>query len=635
MRFLYPVAITCLGILFATTACANSPSIALDTETAMRCLKLLRDSRDLQQFWPAMHAAEALTLAGHGPEVIAFLAPLLESETDGQRRCGLARELVRAGDQTKVRVLLDLLAAEDPYAHVHACESLYKVNQIGDGVLLRQAFLDRSNAPKAIMAAAALARWGNGDALAYLRGQAATDDPDAAPIAAWVLARVGNATDIPVLRTGEARFDDPMKRGFFTNALASLGDPAATATLLGNLKHEVAAVRTYAAEFAGEIGLAEAREALIGLLEDADVDVRVRAAQSLLLMTRNASGVPDGMFAQDVFPATEANPRYSEGDILVLPDGRYLFATTEFIGDDSDFAKAHLVGRISADGGQSWEAPFELQENVGGRNVMSLTFQALSDSEMGLFFLRKNDFNDLDVYLRRSSDGGTTFGTPTLVTDAPGYHVLNNDRVIRLKNGRLLVPVASTPDVEKVNHFTCRVWISDDAGNTWRAGSGEVDYAQRGAMEPEVLELNDGRIIMIIRTQLGHIAASYSEDGGDTWTQASDWGVRAPEAPSSVRRIPSTGDLLLIWNDNFQAGAGHGGKRTPLTVAISKDEGKTWINKKNVETGEGTETFTSGYSYISAAFDQGRVLLSYYVAEDSTGRISSRFRSFPIGWLYE
>lgn len=632
MRILPPLLTASLLLFTALAAPAKvqSPAIELDTKTADQCLAILREALDSGEFWPAMHAAEALTLAGHGPEVIEALAPRLPEETDGQHRCGLARELVRAGDRSKAQVMLNLLARDDPYAHVHACESLYKVNEVGDGELLRDAFADRDSGSKAIMAAAALGRWGNGEAMAFLREQVQSPDVDTARIAAWALARIGDASDIPAIREGEERAADPVKKSFFTNALAALGDPAGTRQLLDNLTHGETAVRTYAAVFAGEIGLTDAKGDLIRLLDDDNLDTRVRAAQALLVMARETMPPPEGIVVNDVYKATEAHPRYSEGDIHVMNDGRYLFGTTEFIGDGSDFATAHIVGRISDDGGRTWGDTFELQENTGGRNVMSLTFQALSDTEVGMFYLRKNDVDDLDVYLRRSTDHGETFGEPMLVTDAPGYHVMNNDRVTRLKSGRLLVPVASSPNVHTENHFKCRTWISDDAGKTWRAGKEQVDYAQRGAMEPEVLELADGRVIMIIRTQLGHIAAAFSEDGGDTWSEASDWGVRAPEAPSTLRRIPSTGDLLLIWNDTYVEGAGHGGKRRPLTVAVSADDGKTWTQKKHIETSD-AHTF----SYISATFDHGRVLLSYYVGEDATGRISSRYRSIPIAWLYE
>lgn len=626
----------CALALISTLQAAEAAPLELGAETEARCLEVLREGLASSEFWPSMHAAEGLTLGGHGAEVTAALTPLLATETDGQKRCGLARELVRAGDRSKTSILLGLLAAADPYAHVHAAESLFKVNQIGDGTLLRAALTDRANASKSMMAAAALSRWGNAEALAYLREMVQSEDPDVAKIAAWVLGFVGDQTDVAVLKAGAARFDDPDAKSFFIHALAGLKDPQGIQKLALNLKSDVVGVRTMAANFAGEIGLVQVRESLKALLSDEILDVRVRAAQSLLMMAKPATK-PIGVITNDPYPATAANPRYSEGDITVLNDGRYLYATTEFIGDTSDFAKAHLVGKISADGGQTWGEQKVLQENVGGFNVMSLTFQALNDSELGMFYLIANSMTDLNVFLRRSTDGGLTFGEPMQVTNIPGYHVMNNDRVIRLKSGRLLAPVASTADAEKVDHYVCRTFISDDAGATWRAGAGTVDYAKRGAMEPEVLEMSDGRVLMIIRTQLGHIAAAWSEDGGDTWSAASDWGVRAPEAPSTVRRIPSTGDLMLVWNDTYVEGEGHGGKRSPLTVAISKDEGKTWEHKKNIETGAGAPgaPFMSGFSYISATFDSGRVLLTYYVAEEGSDKISSRFRSIPIAWLYE
>lgn len=625
---MFPGAICALALINAVHP-APAKGIELTPENEARCLEVLRAGLASAEFWPSMHAAEGLSLGGHGAEVTAALLPKLATETDGQKRCGLARELVRAGDHSKTSILLELLAAPDPYAHVHAAESLFKVNQIGDGGLLRAALADRSNAPKAMMAAAALTRWGSGDALAYLRESLQSADPAVAKLAAWVLGFVGDASDVEALKAGVARFDDPGVKSFFLNALACQGDPEGIQKLAANLKSDDAEVRAMAANFAGEIGLPQVQEDLMRLLNDEKLDVRVRSAQALFMMAKPVVKL-QGVVTNDPFPATKANPRYSEGDITVLNDGRYLFGVTEFMGNTSDFAKAHLVGRISSDGGQSWGEQTLLQENVGGVNVMSLTFQALDEDTLGLFYLIGNSMTDLNVFLRRSTDGGLTFGAPAQVTNLPGYHVMNNDRVIRLKTGRILAPTASTADAEKEDHYVCRMWISDDAGATWRAGTGTVDYGKRGAMEPEVLQMNDGRVLMTIRTQLGHIAAAWSSDGGDTWGAASDWGVRAPEAPSTLRRIPSTGDLMLIWNDTLADGEGHGGKRTPLTVAISKDEGKTWEHKKNLED---SQDFT--YAYISATFDSGRVALTYYVCEEAAGRISSRFRSVPISWLYE
>lgn len=341
---------------------------------------------------------------------------------------------------------------------------------------------------------------------------------------------------------------------------------------------------------------------------------------------------PTGVIVRDVYGATAEHPRYSEGSIVVLSDGSLLYATTEFSGGGADHSSACIVARRSTDGGRTWGSRRVLQENVGKRNVMSVTlrrFRAQGQTVLGMFYLVKNAMDDLKVHLRISEDDAATFGPPIVVTDAPGYHVMNNDRVCLLRDGRLLCPVAWTRDVTKENHFVSFCYLSDDGGRTWRAGKGRADLPRRGAMEPDVVELEDGELLMILRTQLGTIHASRSSDRGETWSEPADWEVESPEAPATLRRIPLKGDLLLVWNPRHVPGAGHGGPRTPLVAAISRDGGKTWGPRLPLERSP-EET----YAYTSLVFRSDRALLSYYVRDGSTGRISSRFRSLPIDAFY-
>ncbi|MEZ6079230.1 MAG: sialidase family protein, partial [Pirellulaceae bacterium] len=142
-----------------------------------------------------------------------------------------------------------------------------------------------------------------------------------------------------------------------------------------------------------------------------------------------------------------------------------------------------------------------------------------------------------------------------------------------------------------------------------------------------VVELKDGRIMMLVRTQLGYPGKAYSEDGGDTWSTMTTLGVQGPEAPATLRRIPSTGDLLLVWNNTYTAGAGHGGERTPLTAAISRDEGETWSVVDNLES-----DLSRTFSYISLTFVRNRAVMSYW-DQDKAG-YSCRFRSLPVSWFY-
>lgn len=619
-------------VLSPANADSPTPKIKLSPETEKRCLEVLREAIYSDEFWPSMHAAEALTLAGKGNEVRQIIEPKLKTEKDDQHRCGLARELVREGDRSKAAIMLQILAGKDPHGHVHACESLYKVNELGEGILIREA-MKSDNPKKAMMAAALLCRWGNPEAFKVVRKFLQDEDVSIAATAAWIIARVGDKSDIPALKANLKRTDDPFTRAYFETALAMHGDPEGLAAIKANLSSDNAAVKTYSAIFAGEAGAANLKGNLIKQLSDQNRDARIRAAQALIVLAKSEHP-KDEIVVNDVYEASKEYPRYSEGSILPLNDGSLLYATTQFIGSGSDFATARIIAKKSTDGGRTWGKQRVLQENTGKKNVMSATLRYLADSlqekrPIGLFYLKKNTLSDLKAYLKVSDDNGKTFGPPIEITTPPGYHVMNNDRITILSNGRWLAPVASTPDVHKNNHFVCTCFISDDRGKTWKQSKGSVDYAKRGAMEPEVLELKDGKVLMIFRTQSGHIGSSLSSDKGDTWSKPVSWGVRAPEAPATLRRIPSTGDLLLIWNDNFEPGAGHSGKRTPLTAAISDDEGKTWKFKKNLETDP-----DHTYSYISLSFYRGRAIMSYYVGDENR-MISSRFRSIPLAWFYE
>jgi len=613
----------------SVTSAADDPlTLSLDQTTTATCLQVLREGLRGDEFWPSIHAAEALTLGGHGDEVIAYLAPRLPDETDDQHRCGIARELVRAGARGQARVMLEILSGDETYAHVHAAESLFKVIEIGDGTALRRAFAQSENVSLKLMAGGALARCGNPAAMMYLREMLNDDDAEHFRIAAWILGRIGDETDIPRLKQQLPRCPDDLTRVYLEHALAALGDLDGLEALSTNLNSDDPAVRTSAATFAGDARAFDVAGRLQDILNDPHPDARIRAAQSLLWMSRPATPDREADVSQIVFSPTKQNPRYTEGSILELNDGSLLFAVTEFQESGSDFAKAHIVARTSADGGRTWGDSRILQKNTGGLNVMSVTLRRVTPDRIGLFYLQKNSFNDLDLFVRFSMDEAMTFGPAVLVTSDEGYHVVNNDRVTQLSNGRLLAPAASTPDVKTVNHFVSRCYISDDDGQSWRPGKSHVDADKRGAMEPEVIELNDGRVMMIVRTQLGIIGKSYSDDGGDTWSEMSSLGVMAPEAPATLRRVPATGNLLLIWNNTYEAGAGHGGRRTPLTAALSHDEGLTWDDIRNLETNP-EQTF----SYTSLTFVRDRAVMSYWVSEES-GRYSSRFRSLPVRWFY-
>ncbi|MBD3293711.1 MAG: exo-alpha-sialidase [Armatimonadia bacterium] len=335
-----------------------------------------------------------------------------------------------------------------------------------------------------------------------------------------------------------------------------------------------------------------------------------------------------------VAEATPQNPRNTEGDIIELRDGTLLLAWSDFYGGEMpDAAPARISAKASHDRGKTWGERFTLLENEGLQNVMSVSFLRLDSGDILFFYLRKNGPDDLHAMVRRSSDEMATFSDPVRCTREIGYWVVNNARIMQLSDGRLVCPAAwhRTIDID-IRNARAIAWLSDDEGRTWTRGESELPLPGRGAMEPGVVELRDGRLLMIIRTDLGDIYRSHSADRGATWSDPEPMGVGAPVAPSTLVRIPSTGDLLLVWNDCFRDGPDAEAMRTPLTAAVSRDDGETWEYRRDLETDP-----ELWYAYTSVTFVDDRALMTYWVDERySEERLMHlKLRSVDVSWFYE
>lgn len=334
------------------------------------------------------------------------------------------------------------------------------------------------------------------------------------------------------------------------------------------------------------------------------------------------------------------NPRNSEGDFVQLKDGRWLFIYTHFMSGADDHSRALLAARESSDGGRSWsENDTVVVSNEGGFNVMSVSLRRLKSGRIALFYLRKNSLQDCRPILRLSDDEARTWGDPIeCITDEVGYYVLNNNRVIQLTDGRLVMPMALHGfSGGRLQPGKIAVYLSDDEGKTWRRSRTLLDKDTSGSrvnfMEPGLVEVSTRRILMVIRTKLGCQYLSESGDQGENWTPPQPSALLSPEAPATLIRIPSTGDLLVVWNDHCGQSEDYRRSqppiRTPLAAAISRDGGRTWENEKLVEDRAG-----HGYCYIAVAFAGERVLLAYCAHPSSYGLETTQISSFRIEDLY-
>ena len=173
--------------------------------------------------------------------------------------------------------------------------------------------------------------------------------------------------------------------------------------------------------------------------------------------------------------------------------------------------------------------------------------------------------------------------------------------ILKLSNGDWLAP--SSHEVV-VKHATLTspalvVWdsfvdISKDEGKTWERTE-FIPYDRKkfgkygGVIQPTMWESLPGQVHMLLRSTIGKLCRSDSNDYGKTWSPVEETDLPNNNSGVDVAKNPKTGVLALVYNP---VGADWGA-RTPISVAFSLGRGKTWFNIKNIESGYGSFSYPS------------------------------------------
>ena len=248
----------------------------------------------------------------------------------------------------------------------------------------------------------------------------------------------------------------------------------------------------------------------------------------------------------------------------------------------------------------------------------------------------------------------TAFDVP-----APSFGAARTPIVLR-RGGRILAGACTSDSI--------RVLRSDDDGHTWLA-TREITIPKldpyrptrwnHGPCEPAMVELEDGRIWMLMRTGRDHFYESFSMDAGDSWS---------PPVPSrfySQRTMPTLGRLrdgrlLLLWCNTTPMpelehcestrvlmgnSRWHGRSTDVFTnrdaahAAISEDDGRTWIGFR--ELWLDPRRNAADYA-LTGGVDRGVHQIQFVELDD--GRILAALGQHPLhramlvfglDWLYE
>ena len=359
----------------------------------------------------------------------------------------------------------------------------------------------------------------------------------------------------------------------------------------------------------------------------------------LLIFCLSSLAMAESVITLNVEPSKE-HPRNSEGSFVTLASGRILFVYSQFYGGNGDESPARLVRIHSDDEGRSWTAPVTVVENTAGNNVMSVSLLRLASGKLAMFYCLKNSWIDCRPHMRISTDEGETWTDPKLIQQAPGYFVLNNDRVIQTSKGRLIVPLGfhrsrgTDPHTSKSwDSRAITTWLySDDEGSTWTESASWWAIPVRsssGLQEPGVVELADGSLFSWSRTDQGAQYGFRSTDAGKTFSAPVATEMKSPNGPASIKRIPGSNDLLAVYNDHSGMFPFPAKKRNPFVAAISTDGGHTWPKRKLIESDP-----DGLYHYTAIHFVGDAMLLAYCAGDSKVGALNRlRIRRITLDWL--
>ena len=189
-----------------------------------------------------------------------------------------------------------------------------------------------------------------------------------------------------------------------------------------------------------------------------------------------------------------------------------------------------------------------------------------------------------------------------------GHDIMMNKPVV-LSTGEWLFPLAvwnhgvrSLPPKydSKTPEKGSFVYKTNDNGVTF-SRLGGADVPNRSFDEHMVVELTDGRLMMLVRTYYG-IGVSYSSDRGRTWSRGEDSGLGGPSSRFHICRLRS-GRLLLINHVDFN-------KRNNLMLLLSEDDGRTWpwrlmLDARDAVSYPDAKEAEDGYIYITHDRERG------------------------------
>jgi predicted neuraminidase len=295
-------------------------------------------------------------------------------------------------------------------------------------------------------------------------------------------------------------------------------------------------------------------------------------------LRQSAKGVEEA-YLPVKFPSSHA------ANLLQLPNGDLLCAY--FSGTwEGESDVAILVARLPH-GSKTWQAP-QVAAHKQGRSLQNpVLFQAPGGPLWLLHTSQAADAGQSEarMYYLTSADYGKSWSSPTLLFDQPG--AFDRQRLVVAGN-QWLLPMYFTPSfgiTKGAEKNYSVVEISTDRGQNWK--SCRIPESD-GLVQPDIVQLGSQRFLAFYRSRFADWVYRSESADGCVWTPPKP--TQIPNNNSSVQvELLKNGHLVMAFN-NTQATTtrdkpGRAG-RTPVSIALSEDGGKTWPWVRDIETGQ-------------------------------------------------
>ena len=304
--------------------------------------------------------------------------------------------------------------------------------------------------------------------------------------------------------------------------------------------------------------------------------LRRRFAMVAVALMVSAAGAASAA-ALTLHPKAERLPFQHQGPFVTTGDGSVLCI---------DAKHAH----VSADEGESWTSYPLFKEpatyKVSNERALLRTRDGIVLAAwMNLDELRRPEgrrwggdeeaFRQwvLPTYVCRSLDDGETWETPVKI-NTPWCGCIHS--MIETRSGRI---VLAAQEVIPAWRHASSTFVSDDKGKTWRQsnildiGTGHHDHA--GSIEGALVELVDGSLYQLLRTETGTLYEARSTNGGLTWEGFRSSGIPSVTCCAQLNRL-ADGRIALLWNHPVRHRPADRHSREELSLAFSDDECLSW-----------------------------------------------------------